>query len=250
MKIDVHAHLMPDWHESERALLEGAERYGIDRYYVSALDGTVFFPNEEQIASYNAVMYDFMRREPDLIRGYCYVNPCNRDVFDVLRRGHDEYGMSGVKLWVACFCDDPRVYPIVEYCIENDWPILMHSFHKAVGQLPYETTGPHVAALAKRYPEAKLIMAHLGANCYHGIRAIEAYPNVMVDCSGTIFRRDDIDYTVERLGARRVMLGTDMPSPGCMLTNYGQLLEAELTTEERELIAWKNAVRIFDNVEE
>lgn len=251
MKIDVHAHIMaPDFASDEREILKAAESYGIDRIYVSALDGSVFYPNAEQVTSYNAAMYDFMRRYPKLVRGYCYVNPGNADVMDMLRRGYDEYGMSGVKLWVSHYCDAPEVFPVIEFCIEKDWPVLIHSFHKAVGQLPNETKGPNVAALAKRYPQAKLIMAHLGANCYHGIRAVQAYPNVMVDCSGTIFRRDDIDYTVEMLGARRVMLGTDLPQPGCFLTNYGQILEASLTPEERDLIVYKNAVRIFDGVEE
>ena len=55
---------------------------------------------------------------------------------------------------------------------------LLHSFKKTVGQLEFETVGPHVADLASRYPEARLIMAHLDGNAYHGIKCIKEYKNV------------------------------------------------------------------------
>ncbi|MEG1752613.1 MAG: amidohydrolase family protein, partial [Christensenella sp.] len=239
MIIDVHAHIMTeDYERDKRDIREAISRYGIDRLYISAIDGAQFYPNVEQINSYNAEMHRFMREDETHIKGYCYVNPNNSNTLDVLKNGYENYGMSGVKLWVSNFCDDTEVFPVIEFCIERDWPVLIHSFHKAIGQLPHETTGPNVAALARRYPNAKLLMAHLGANCYHGIKAIKNCPNVMVDFSGSIFRRDDIDYTVEMLGADRIMFGTDLPQPGSFLSNLGRVMEAELSQEQRDKIMY------------
>ena len=77
------------------------------------------------------------------------------------------------------------------------------------------------------------------------IKAVRDCTNVMVDISGTICRRDDVDYTVECIGADRVLFGTDMPSPGNFLANVGRVLEADLTEEQREKIFWKNAVSLW-----
>jgi predicted TIM-barrel fold metal-dependent hydrolase len=202
------------------------------------------YPDETEIEALNADVHRFMKEQPGLVEGYCYVNPTHANALDVLKNGIENYGMSGMKLWVATFCDDPRVFPLVEQCIEYNIPILIHSFHKAVGQLTYETTGVHVANLARRYPQAKLLMAHFGGNAYHGVKAVRDYPNVYLDFSGTFFRRDEVDYGVKQVGAERIIFGSDMPIT--YLVNYGQVEEADLTPEERELIYCKNAQRLFD----
>lgn len=244
--VDVHAHLWlgPSLEQNEREILRAMDRYEIARVCVSTLEGERLRPDSDLIRRCNDATERFLKQDKRL-RGYCYVNPGNPDVLEELKRGYDTPGMCGVKLWVSHYCSDPAVFPVVEFCVERGWPVLIHSFYKAVGQLPNETTGVHVAQLARRYPQAKLIMAHLGANCYDGIKAVRDCTNVMVDISGTICRRDDVDYTVECIGADRVLFGTDMPSPGNFLANVGRVLEADLTEEQREKIFWKNAVSLW-----
>lgn len=240
--IDVHAHLMTDVEDHRKQLVAAAERYGCKRYYISTIDGS-YYPDEEMIDWDNNQTYAFMKDEPDLIRGYVYVNPRNANAMQVLQKGMEEQGMSGLKLWVATHCDDPLTYPLVEKMIEYNKPILIHTFVKAVGQLEHESTSYHVANLAARYPEAKFIMAHLGGEPFHGIRPVAKYKNVWIDHSGTLVGSEDLNHTVRLVGADRVMFATDMPI--AFASSYGQLLEATLTDEEREKIAWKNAVELF-----
>jgi predicted TIM-barrel fold metal-dependent hydrolase len=216
--------------------------FGISKLHVSGLKS--HYPDEAEVDSLNADVYRFMKEQPGMVSGYCYVSPAHSNALDVLKRGIEVYGMNGMKLWVATYCDDPRVFPLVETCIESNIPILIHSFHKAVGQLQYETTGIHVANLAKRYPNAKLLMAHFGGNCYHGIKAVRDCRNVWHDFSGSPFRRDDVDYAVERVGVDRIVFGSDMPIT--YLVNFGQVEEADLTQEEKERIYYKNALQLFD----
>ncbi|MBE6933867.1 MAG: amidohydrolase [Ruminococcaceae bacterium] len=242
--IDVHAHLMlNNIQENRKNLLRTAAHYGLNRYYISTIDGNHAYPNEEFIDMDNRATADFMRDEPSLIRGYVYVNPRNSNAMQVLQKGIEEQKMSGMKLWVATHCNDPLVFPLVEKMIEYDKPVLIHTFVKAVGQMEHETTSYHVAQLAERYPEAKLIMAHLGGEAFHGIRSIAKYKNVWVDHSGTLVGSEDLNHTVRLLGADRVMFATDMPI--AFASSYGQLLEAKITEEEREKIAWKTAVELF-----
>lgn len=242
MIIDIHAHIWKGSYDKDKAeIVKACSLYGISKVYISGLSS--LNPDEEEIRELNHEVYKFMQEQPELIEGFCYVNPMHGKCLDDLKKGIEEYGMSGMKLWVATFCDDPRVFPLVEKCIYYRLPILLHSFHKAVGQLENESTGTNVANLARLYPEAKIIMAHLGANCYHGIKAIRNCKNVWVDISGSMFRRDDIDYTVKQIGADRILFGTDMPGP--YLTNLGRIEEADLTQEERDLIYYKNALKIL-----
>lgn len=243
MIYDVHAHIMSfDWEEDVRRLLTVAERYGVDRYYFSCLDGSAH-PDEENVAQGNTIAAKCVREYPDLFHGYVHVNPRNKDALDVLKKGIEEQGLVGLKLLISAYCNDPLVFPLVEKMIEYDKPILIHSFVKAVGQLPYETTAQHVADLARRYPQAKLIMAHLGGEPYHAIRAVAPYENVWIDHSGTLVGSNDLNYTVDLVGADRVLFGSDIPI--AFASSYGQVLEAKITQEEKENILWRNTAKLF-----
>ena len=57
-----------------------------------------------------------------------------------------------------------------------------------------------------------------------------------------IYHGDDVNYAVEYLGADRILYGTD----NIYLQNIGQILGADLTDEEREMIFSKNAQKILD----
>lgn len=243
MIADVHAHIMSfDVEEDVRKLLKIAERYGVDRYYFSCLDGSAH-PDEENVAFGNAVAAKCVKEHPGLFRGYVHVNPRNKDALDVLKKGIEEQDLSGLKLLISVYCNDPLVFPLVEKMIEYDKPILIHSFVKAVNQLPYETTAEHVAELAQRYPEAKLIMAHLGGEPFHAIRHVAKYKNVCIDHSGTLVGSEDLNYTVGLVGADRVLFGSDIPI--AFASSYGQVLEAKITDEEKEKILWKNTAELF-----
>lgn len=242
--IDMHTHLWQGSYAEDKAnLLQAMERYQIDRVFVSGL-AHVGNPLPAMVEEVNREVFAFTQEHPECVSGYVYVSPEHANALDVMRRGIEDQGMVGVKLWVATFCDDPRVYPLVEQAIEYGVPILIHAFHKAVLQLPRETTGAQVANLARRYPEAKLIMAHLGGNCYHGMPAVRDYPNVWVDYSGSIFRGDELDYALELVGADRILYGSDMC--GIYLVNLGQLLGADISEADREKIFYGNTERLFD----
>jgi predicted TIM-barrel fold metal-dependent hydrolase len=243
MLIDMHTHLWKgEYAKNKLSLLAAAEAYNIDEIYVSSLGS--LYPDKDEIQESNKATYEFMQEQPKLIRGYCYINPTLNNCMDTLKLGIEEQHMSAMKLWVATFCDDPKVFPLIEKCIEYDIPILAHAFYKAVDQLEYESLGVNVAHLARRYPEAKIIMAHMGANCYSQIKQIRELKNVSVDISGSLYRRDEVDYVKKAIGSERILFGTDMPGAN-FLVNLGQIEEAALTAEEKENIYYKNAKKIF-----
>jgi len=244
MIIDMHVHLWEGLYGEHKArILNAIELYSISKVYVSGL--SVYIPSKEQVAGVNLEVARFMREEPDKISGYVYISPEHDNAVDVLKRGIEEQGFAGAKFWVSALCDDMCVDRVMEKIIDYGVPLLVHAYHKAKGQLPRESIGINVANLARRYPEARIIMAHLGGNCYNGLPAIRDCENVWVDFSGTLFRGDELSYAVECLGAARVLFGSDMP--GVFLVNLGQVLEAKITRDEKDLILYKNALKLFDN---
>ncbi|MEA4822769.1 MAG: amidohydrolase family protein [Clostridiaceae bacterium] len=241
--IDMHTHIWRGRYEAdEKLLLQAIERYELRRIYVSALGG--YTPDEETVDDLNAHTAAFVKSHPEHVSGYVYVSPEHQNALDVLRRGIEQQGLSGLKLWVSTYCDEPCVFPLIEYCESHGLPVLVHSFHKANGQVASETVGKNVANLARRYPKAKLIMAHLGGNCYNGVPAIRDCKNVWCDYCGSIFRGDELNYAVEQLGVDRILYGTDMP--GSFVVNIGQVLEADLTAAERDKILYLNTEKLFD----
>lgn len=242
MIIDVHAHIWKGNHERNgRELIESADRYGIDRIYVSGVGAP--YPDEEEIRDLNDRVF-LLAKNDKRIRGYCYVNPRLKSAVRELRRGIEELDMKGMKLWVSTFCDDPLVFPLAERCAAYDIPVLVHAFHKSVGQLPFESLGENVANLANRYPGVRFIMAHLGANSYRELKPVRYCENVWADYSGSLIRRDELDYAKTVIGVDRLLLGTDM-SGAPFLIKLGQLEDSGFTQAEKERVLYRNALRVF-----
>lgn len=239
--IDIHAHIwgrsVP---EGKKRILDAIQRYGIERVYVSGLQDLV--SDEAQIEYLNQSVAQFIRENPKEIGGAVYVNPTHENVMDVIKRATQEQGFEMIKLWCCTLADDPTVDPIMDYARENGLPVLFHVFKKLDGQLPNESQGKDLRNIALRHPNTKIIMAHFGGNCYDGVPCIRDLPNVWADQSGTPFHRNELEYAVENLGADRVLFGTD----NAFVSNIAQVLAADLTQEEKEMIFSANAKKILD----
>lgn len=243
MRIDIHAHLRDGTLESDQqALLRMAAQLKLGKIAVSGI-GTLT-PGQEEIKRLNLAVESFAKAWPKTILGWCHVNPLHPDARHVLARGIEEQGMIGMKLWVATLCDDPKAMALARQCASYQVPVLVHAFHKCGGTLPGESTGEHVARLARAVPECTILMAHMGGNCLRELKPVQPYPNVHTDISGSICRRGDLAYAVSRLGAERVLFGTDAPLfPGQLA--YGRLLEAPFSPQVKAKVMGENACRLL-----
>lgn len=245
MIIDIHAHQIigkRDPKVGEALLVKAISKYNIDRVYISNLMDTN--PTKEEVELGNNIAYELMKKYPKEIGGFVYVSHEHDNAVDVVKRGIEDQGFEGVKIWISEKCDSPLMNKVAEKTIEYGVPMLIHCFHKSRGQYENESVGKNVANLALRYPELKIIMAHMGGNCYNGIPMIRDIKNVWVDISCSLFIGDYLDYTIENIGAERVLFGTDMIGP--YLNNVGKVLHANISDSERELIFYKNALKILD----
>ncbi len=243
MIIDVHAHIRSNTDQKE--VLKAVEQYGISEVYLSNVSERGYYPIDIDVDFCNGVVADFCKEHSDVFRYMCFVNPYNKNTEEVIRRAVEEDNAKGIKLLVATKCDSKLINPVAEAAIRYDVPILIHAFHKYDGGLlTNESTAYEVAELARRYPEAKLIMAHLGGDAYHGLKVVRDLPNVWGDISGTIYRNGELEYAVKLLGEDRILFGTDaqgVPYPLCI----GKVQEADLTPEAKEKIFFQNAQKLF-----
>ena len=133
-------------------------------------------------------------------------------------------------------------YPVFEYCQERELPILSHNWTGATVNDKQTLYG-----LAESFPRVTFIIGHAlsgwaatDANC----AAAKVLPNVMLDTTGSGLQYDILPEAVRRVGAERIIWGTDNPfidpRPG-----LGRVLMARLTDVEKRLILGLNAMRVF-----
>jgi predicted TIM-barrel fold metal-dependent hydrolase len=247
--IDCHAHLQhhsrATWEADDRKLIEAADRLGIDQLCCSILTprrpATV-----EGFQECNRWVADALKRFPGRVLGYCYVNPGHqRAACDEVRRCVEDRGFIGVKLYNEYRCTDPVVFPVVELAIELRVPILHHAGHSHyfVTEQPHISDGGQLAELSRRYPDAKLICAHIcgGGDWEWTIKALRNAPGVSLDLSGSVADAGVIEAALGTLGADRLLFGCDMS----MTPSVGRLRAAELRAADRRKILGENMERLL-----
>ena len=252
--LDIHVHPLNCFgsygvsspREDAERLIAAAQRSGVTRMCVFSLyETTPYDPTPEQCRLANDYVLRMRDAEPDAILPFCYVTPAFPDeAVGEIERCVGGEGMDGVKLWVARKATDPGLDPIMESAIALDVPVLQHAWLKTTGNLPGESTPFDVAGLARRHPGARIIMAHLNGVGYRGIEAVVDVPNVVVDTSGGDPESGMVEAAVRRLGAHRVVYGSDAPIRHFGVT-MNKVLGAEIPDSAKRAILWDNASRIL-----
>lgn len=246
--IDIHTHL---WSEADGLtpcagnaddLVAMADRYAIESLVVLPLFGGMQ-PTLQQVAAGNQAVRDLARHDPRM-RPFVTVYPRHGEFAQAqLRQCIEEWGFAGLKIWVAP-ADEPCVFPFIERMIGYGKPVLIHAMHKTVGQYPLESDPVQVANLARRYPEARIILAHIGGNFIYTCDAIRDTPNVMTDSSGTFCETGMVEHAVRTLGAQRVLFGSDAPGVD-YINNVAKVMAADLSETDKAAIMYDNARRLL-----
>jgi uncharacterized protein len=182
---------------------------------------------------------------PELLLPLCYVTPARpRESVAEIERCVAGERMAGVKLWVARRAIDPGLDPILEQATALGVPVLQHAWRKTVGQLEGESYPADVAALARRHPKAKIVMAHLNGVNPRGLEEVADCPNIAVDTAGGDPEGGMVELAVARLGPGRVVYGSDAPIRHFAVM-MSKILGAELPGRVKRDILWNNAVRLL-----
>lgn len=248
MIIDADTHITPTGGEfSIERHIERMDEHGIDAaltWLAPDYDGT-------GIEAHNRYVYDASRRYPDRVIPFGWADPTIsvEHAKDMVRRCTEEYGFAGVKMNGAqndYYIDDPHIAMPVAETIARAGAML--AFH--IGPDEYEKTHPlRAARIAARFPETTILLVHMGMADSDmneaTIRAAEEYPNMYLIGSGTTAKH--VHRAATRLGAERVLFGTDSPFKftAVALAMYKALLETEFADREHDLIMGGNMQRLF-----
>ncbi len=203
-------------------------------------------PTPEQITAINDGTAAAMKAFPRLYIGFCFLNPENPAEFSVaeIERCVGKLGFRGVKLEATVNCRDARLDPILETVRRLGVPLLHHSWYQAVRTVEQESTPADIANLASRFPDVRIIMAHLGGARVRGVLDIRPYRNIWIDTSGSQPMGELVEYAVQILGADRIVYGSDVPGRD-FSAQLGRVLGARISIAQRRRILFENARQLL-----
>lgn len=185
----------------------------------------------------NRRLAEAVKRHRGRVLGYCHVNPGHaKEAVEEVKRYVLDHEFIGIKLYTPSICIFTPVLPVVEQAISLGVPILHHAGHPhyPLADQPRISDGGGLATLAKRYPEAKLICAHIcgGGDWEWTIRALRHAPTVYVDTSGSVLDDDVVNTAARVLGVDRLLFGCDWS----MTARVDRIRGAELSAAEKASI--------------
>lgn len=235
MIIDVHSHawqfpehFSDDFRQQARRAKAGQEvdlAVRFNDYAATASEPvrTIVFGGKARLSGLwvdDRYVAEYARAHAERLIGFLSVDPTQPGWQDELRAGHQELQLRGIKLlpmYAGFRPDDPSLDPLWNYAQLHGLPVLLHTGTTFVAQAPLECTLPrHLDVVAARFPEVRIIMAHLG-HPYEGecVVTIRKHPHVYADISALHYRPFQLYHSlmlVQEYGVwDKVLFGTDYP---------------------------------------
>lgn len=161
-----------------------------------------------------------VRTDPERYIGFLAVDLADPQWRDDLERGHRDLGLRGVKLmpmYGGYYPNDRQFDEFWHYVSKHNLPVLLHTGTTFISQAPLDCTLPrHLDDVAIRFPEVRMILAHLG-HPYEGetLAVIRKHPHVYADISALYYRPWQLFHSLMLAHEYRVMpkllFGTDFP---------------------------------------
>jgi hypothetical protein len=168
---------------------------------------------DEEVAAYVAA-------EPNRLIGFLSLDPTQSGWQDELEMGHRNLHLKGIKLMPMYAGFSPNSADLDylwQYASKHGLPVLCHTGTTFVRQAPLKHTLPGlIDDVALRFPEVKIIMAHL-SHPYEGecVVTIRKHPNVYADCSALHYRPFQLYHSLMLLQEygvwHKLLFGSDYP---------------------------------------
>jgi hypothetical protein len=244
--IDAHTHMGPwfNFHIPENdaaAMVRAMDRVSIDLAVCSphrAIGHDYLGGNEEVIRAED--------EHPGRFVAYITINP-NYPEFEIaaeIERWAQAGRIKAFKIHPSVCqypADGAKFAPVWEYANEHGLPLLSHSGTSGHGNVQ------QLADLGKRYPNVKVLVAHaasdwamIDASCDLAAQQ----ENLYLDLTGSPLFLGALETMVGRVGADRVLFGSDMPfidpRPG-----IGRIAFSRLSDDDKRKILGLNAKGVF-----
>jgi predicted TIM-barrel fold metal-dependent hydrolase len=235
MIVDVHCHVWEyprdfnsDFREQAKRARAGVEidltaHYEEYRAHCSEDVATVVFGGKARLSGLwvsDEYVAQCVAAHPDTLIGFLSVDPTQEGWEEEMYFGHQELGLKGIKLlpmYAGFYPQDKKLDALWQYATKHNLPVLLHTGTTFISQAALEYTLPrHLDEVAIRFPDVKIIMAHLG-HPYEGECIVTArkHPNVYADISALHYRPFQLYNSlmlVQEYGVwDKILFGTDYP---------------------------------------
>jgi predicted TIM-barrel fold metal-dependent hydrolase len=250
--LDAHCHVLDDGLNGagnhyvmlkgdSLSLLELARCIGVDVTAMMSWSGTVSM----DVAAGNALVAAVVQRSPEEIVGLSSADPTHQsqdEIRALCEELHGQRGFRGLKPYVRNDVpyNDSRYDVYWRYANEHRLYGLLHTAPNVGGMAA-------VRDLARRFPEVTFLVAHSGSSWALARQVADAatdFRNVMAELTYTAATNRVIEWLCARIGAHRVLFGTDAPmrDPRPQL---GWCVHTALPEADKRLIVGGNFARIL-----
>ncbi|MCL2299546.1 MAG: amidohydrolase family protein [Firmicutes bacterium] len=246
--LDAHTHMAPAEHKTVSGLVmlnsscehitPKLDRLGVEAIITAPWEGIA----TDGMAG-NAQTVDAAQKYPGRYLGW---NTCNLNYDEDLalwRSWFEEYpdvfvGIKPYWPYQGFSLLDERLAPWLEYANERRLLLLLHCPVPDFGEAD---------TLCGRYPDITFVLAHAGSSYETAekcLRVAKARPNALLEITYTTLTRGLIEYLVSKIGAERVLYGSDLPmrDPAPQL---GWVAYARISEEDKKKIFYENIKRLM-----
>jgi len=245
--VDAHAHMGPYFNfmvgddGSPEAMVRSMDRLGIDVSMVSPhIAITCDFREGNRHAAAAAEQF------PGRIVPFIVVNPNypTAETEAEIGHWHEITGIKAFKFHASLHKTDTMhagYAPAYEYANAHGLPILSHSWSGSGGPMKV------IETLAERYPHVQFVNAHSASGWQvidEACALAEKFDRVHLDLTGSRLVYGGLERMVERVGAERILWGTDNPfidpRPG-----LGRMLCADVPEDDKRRMLGLNAKALY-----
>lgn len=276
--IDAHTHIFPDIVRSQRDRFFDNEPefkllYDSSKSKMAGADEMVTMMDEhridkavvlgfpwrtiETVKRHNDDILEAVHRHPQRLIGFCCLDPLHPDAASEAERCL-KAGLSGVgelafySSGIDTRCLD-ALDSIMEIARQLDRVIMLHTNEPVGHQYPGKSpnTLAQIYALAKRYKQNRIILAHWGGGIFLFTllkkEIHKVLSNIWYDTAASpyLYQVRIYQLAIELIGLDKVLLGSDYPllKPD---RYFKEIAAAGLNESEQKAICGANAARLFD----
>ncbi len=194
----------------------------------------------------NREVAEALKKFPRRFRGYVTVNPHPAgEALQELERRSGFHTPPLIKLhpFLHHTPVQGKAYrPIWDYANQHEAIVLVHTWDSD------EHCSPLLLLdVAREFPRARILLGHCGVTWRGYLQALEVAEqtaNTFLDITGSQSHRTILERMVERVGAERILFGSDMPYLEAAVS-LGRVLTVRLSDAAQEAILRKNFLRLM-----
>ena len=253
MLLDINAYI-GHWafrqlrHNTAETLVQLMDANNIDKAIVASINGTLY----KNVHSANEEIAEEIKQFTDRLIPFATLNPLWAGWEEDLRRCYEELGFKGLRLYPQYHnysLTDSAALKIIDAATKLNWVVqvpmtLVDRRQRHSWDVAEDITPEEFEKIISLRPNTKwMILNSYGIN----VDNISKDANYIIDFANPYYQtllRKEIPTLIEKVSSKHVAFGTDMPFriPEAAILKLENL---EIGNNEKENIAWKNAMQML-----